>query len=66
MTSGTEEAIETPFGTASCRWEKSDDGLSVEVVVPPGATGSINIGRYCSDTLREGKSTIGINDYPSF
>ena len=61
-----EAAIETPFGTASCRWEKSEDGLLVEVVVPPGATGIVNIGPYCSDILREGKSTIEINDYPSF
>jgi alpha-L-rhamnosidase len=33
---------ETPYGRASVRWEQADE-LTVDVVVPPGATATISL-----------------------
>jgi alpha-L-rhamnosidase len=51
-------AHESPYGRIEVRWHQQDDGLTVDVTVPPGTTAEVLLPTGASTTFASGRFTV--------
>jgi len=54
-------SLETPYGRASSRWRRTDQGVELEVTVPAGTIAEVRIGT-STDELRPGTHRLTFDD----